>query len=175
MGGRKRYEAGDLKAYLDKAVAMGASRAEVIKAATIRCAPWVRLKCQFGCGGFNKRLTCPPFTPTPEETARTVACYRRAILMHAHDNDVVNEIVPKLEREIFLDGYFKALGFGSGPCRLCPRCDTKARCKYPDIARPSMEACGMDVFATVRANGFHIEVVRTKRQRGDYYGVILVD
>ena len=88
---------------------------------------------------------------------------------------MVNEIVPEVERDIFLRGYFKALGFGSGPCRLCDRCDTGGRCKYPYQARPSMEACGIDVFTTVRANGFGIEVVRTKRQKGDYYGVILVD
>jgi hypothetical protein len=38
-----------------------------------------------------------------------------------------------------------------------------------------MEACGIDVFATARANGMGIEVVRNRRQGGDYYGVILVD
>ena len=175
MAGRTRPKTADLKAYLDEALDMGAADARVIKASSIRCEPWVKLKCQFGCGGYNKRLTCPPFTPTPEETARVVACYQRAILIHADDNGIVNEIVPKLEREIFLDGYFKALGLGSGPCRLCKRCDTGALCKYPYLARPSMEACGVDVFTTVRANGLDIEVVRTKRRKGDYYGVILVD
>lgn len=165
----------DLEAYLEKALGMGAEEAKVIRASTVRCEPWVRLKCQFGCGGYNKRLTCPPYTPAPEETARAIAGYRRAILIHADDNDIVNEIVPKLEREIFLDGYFKALGFGSGPCRLCKRCDTGALCKYPYLARPSMEACGIDVFTTVRTNGLDIEVVRTRRQNGDYYGLILVD
>jgi predicted metal-binding protein len=172
-GGRAKIS--DLKPFVKRAIALGAGEARVIEASTIRCEPWVRLKCQFGCGGYNKRLTCPPFTPTPEETARAVACYKRAILIHSDDNDVINEIVPSLEREMFLSGYFKALGFGSGPCRLCNRCDTGARCKRPYEARPSMEACGMDVFTTVRSNGFKIDVVRSTRQRGDYYGVILVD
>ena len=175
MARRALHESGDLQAYLDEAVEMGASEAGVIEARTIRCEPWVRLKCQFGCGGYNKRLTCPPFTPGPEETARAIARYRRAILIHCDAPRVVNKIVPKLEREIFLDGYFKALGLGSGPCRLCESCDTGARCKYPYLARPSMEACGIDVFTTVRSNGFDIEVVRTRRQKGDYYGLILVD
>jgi len=170
-----RHEPGDLEAYLDKAVGMGASEAREIEARTIRCEPWVRLKCRFGCGGYNKRLTCPPFTPDSDETARAIACYRRAILIHSDDPAIVNEVVPKLEREIFLDGYFKALGFGSGPCRLCKTCDTGARCKYPYLARPSMEACGIDVFTTVRTNGFEIEVVRTEDEKGDYYGLILVD
>ena len=175
MPPRAKEEPRDLQAYLDKALEMGASEARVIEARTVRCEPWVRLKCMFGCGGYNKRLTCPPFTPKPEETAKAIACYCRAILIHSDDPAVINEIVPGLEREIFLDGYFKALGFGSGPCRLCPSCDTKARCKYPYLARPSMEACGIDVFTTVRANGFEIEVVRTEKETGDYYGLILVD
>jgi predicted metal-binding protein len=173
--GTGRIRISDLKPFVGKALAMGAGDAEVIRASTIRCEAWVRLKCQFGCGGYNKRLTCPPFTPTPAETALVVACYRRAILIHSDDNDIVNDIVPRLEREIFLSGYFKALGFGSGPCRLCDRCDTGSLCRYPDLARPSMEACGIDVFTTVRTNGFDIEVVRNRRQIGDYYGVILVD
>jgi predicted metal-binding protein len=172
-GGRLRTA--DLRGFVARAVEWGASEAKVIKASTIQCGAWVRLKCQFGCGGYNKRLTCPPFTPTPEETARAIACYTRAILIHSDDNDVVNDVVPRLEREIFLSGYFMALGFGSGPCRICDRCDITSRCKYPYLARPSMEACGIDVFRTVRANGFDIDVVRSRRDIGDYYGVILVD
>ncbi len=165
----------DISHFVEMATEMGAVHAKVVDARTIVCKPWVRLKCQFGCAGYNKRLTCPPFTPTPEETERVISCYKRAIIIHSHDNDIINEIVPELERKIFLSGYYKALGFGSGPCRLCERCNTKARCKYPEIARPSMEACGIDVFETVRRNGFHIEVVRSKRQTADYFGLILVD
>jgi predicted metal-binding protein len=170
-----RIRTADLRSFVDLALAWGAAETKVIRASTIRCAAWVRLKCQFGCGGYNKRLTCPPFTPTPEETARAIACYRRAILLHSDDNHVINKIVPRLEREIFLKGYFKALGLGSGPCRICDRCDTASRCKHPYTARPSMEACGIDVFTTVRDNGFGIHVVRKHREAGDYYGVILVD
>jgi predicted metal-binding protein len=165
----------ELSPFVGIALEMGATDAKVIKASTVRCEPWVRLKCQFGCGGYSKRLMCPPFTPTPEETARVISCYRRAILLHAKDNDIINEIIPRLERKIFLSGYYKALGLGSGPCYLCDKCNIKARCKFPYLARPAMEACGIDVFSTVRANGFHIEVVRSRRQRGDYFGVILVD
>jgi predicted metal-binding protein len=170
-----RVKRKDLEPFMEIALEMGADRAEVISASTILCEPWVRLKCQFGCPGFNKRLMCPPYTPTPDETAAAVACYRRAILLHAADNDLINEIVPELERRIFLAGYYKSLGFGSGPCYLCARCNTTARCKYPYQARPSMEACGIDVFHTARTNGFSIEVVRTRRQKGDYFGVILID
>jgi len=178
--GRKSEAGGrDINHFVELALDMGAENARLIDASTIKCEAWVRLKCQYGCPGYNKRLMCPPFTPRPEETAEVVACYRRAILLHAHDNAVVNDIVPELERKIFLAGYYKALGFGSGPCRICEnkgyKCNTSKRCRYPIIARPAMEACGINVFETVRSNGFHIEVVRSHGQSDDYFGVVLVD
>jgi predicted metal-binding protein len=166
---------GALERFLEHALGRGVDEARVIRASTVRCAPWVRLKCQFGCGGYNKRLTCPPFTPKPEETAAVVACYKRAILLHGRDTESINRIIPGLEREVFLAGYYKALGLGSGPCHRCTRCDTKGRCVHPYAARPSMEACGIDVYATARANGLEINVVRRHDQRGDYYGLVLVD
>ncbi len=178
--GRARPRPGaDLAHFVQLALEMGAEDARLIDASTIRCEAWVRLKCQFGCSGYNKRLMCPPFTPTPHETAQVVACYRRALLLHCNDDEVLNSIIPELERKIFLAGYYKALGFGSGPCRICDnkglRCDTAKPCRYPEAARPAMEACGINVFETARSNGFHIEVVRSRRQSDDYFGVVLID
>lgn len=169
----------DLAHFVHLAIDMGAEAARIIDASTIKCAAWVRLKCQYGCPGYSKRLMCPPFTPTPQETSEVVSCYKRAVLLHAHDNAVINDIIPRLEQKIFLAGYYKALGFGSGPCRICEnrglKCDTRRPCRYPVIARPAMEACGMNVFETARSNGFHIEVVRSHKQADDYYGVVLID
>ncbi|MFZ1947165.1 MAG: DUF2284 domain-containing protein [bacterium] len=176
-GGRKPAEprAADLARFLEFAAAKGARDAKLIDASSVRCEAWVRMKCQFGCGGYAKRLTCPPFSPKPEETAAVVACYKRAILIHCRDNDEVNAIIPHLERAIFLAGYYKALGLGSGPCHYCDRCNVRGRCVHPYLARPSMEACGIDVYATARANGFTINVVRSHREQGDYFGLVLVE
>ena len=85
------------------------------------------------------------------------------------------KIVADLEREIFLDGYYKAWSMGSGPCRLCKECDLTTSCKHGFEARPSMEACGIDVFKTARDNGFPIEVLRTHEEERNCYGVILVE
>jgi hypothetical protein len=38
-----------------------------------------------------------------------------------------------------------------------------------------MEACGIDVFKTARDNGFPIEVVRTRDEERNIFGLILVD
>jgi predicted metal-binding protein len=49
------------------------------------------------------------------------------------------------------------------------------KCIHPRDARPSLEACGIDVYATARGNGFPIEVVKDRTCDQNYYGVILVD
>jgi hypothetical protein len=38
-----------------------------------------------------------------------------------------------------------------------------------------MEACGIDVYATARANAFPIEVVRDETGDQNYYGLVLID
>jgi predicted metal-binding protein len=88
---------------------------------------------------------------------------------------VFNETIVKLEIKLFLDGYYKAWSMGSGPCRLCKECDLTTECKHGLEARPSMEACGIDVFKTARDNGFPIEVVRTREDERNIFGLILVE
>ncbi|MFI5341384.1 MAG: DUF2284 domain-containing protein [Candidatus Methylomirabilales bacterium] len=159
--------------FVHRACELGAVNAKVIRADTIITAPWVRLKCQFGCGGFNSSLCCPPHSPKPEETREVIACYARALLIHCKGDVRPTKIVAELEREVFLAGFYKALGLGAGPCRSCRKCNFK-ECVHPEDARPSMEACGIDVFATVRGNGFPIEVVRDYSCDENRYGVVLI-
>jgi predicted metal-binding protein len=159
--------------YIKRAKELGAKQAKVISAKTIVAAEWVRLKCKFGCGGYGQCLTCPPYAPTPDETRRALGYYKYALLVHGNEYTDIHGIIPVLEREIFLDGYFKAFGMGAGPCELCATC-TKS-CRHPDKTRPSLEACGIDVFTTVRSNGFPIKVLKTQSCRGNYYGIVLIE
>jgi predicted metal-binding protein len=102
--------------------------------------------------------------------------YHRAVLLHCLPDADVKAIAVELEREIFLLGCWKAFGLGAGPCYFCKECNLKEKqCRHADRARPAMEACGIDVFSTVKKVGFPIEVVRTTRQCPNYYGLILVD
>jgi len=168
-----------LELYCKKAFEMGFDGAKVIDPRSIVTAEWVRMKCQFGCSGFGMTLCCPPHTPTPDVTRKVIDAYQKAILLHQRlekgkRTKDFNKGIVRLEIEIFLDGYYKAWSMGSGPCRLCKECDTTGFCRHGYEARPSMEACGIDVFKTVRDNGFHIEVVRTHEEERNAYGVILV-
>ncbi len=171
---RKSRPRPSVKSFVERAVALGAKEAKVVDASTIATAPWVRLKCQYGCGGYGSSLCCPPHTPTPSQTREVIDSYRKAVLFEAGERDA-KSIAVELEREIFLAGCYKAFGLGSGPCRLCEDCDFDEGCRHPRKARPSMEACGIDVFRTVRANGFEIEVVRDRDDPQHYFGVVLVE
>lgn len=153
---------------------LGVLVVKVIAPSTVETAEWVRWKCRFGCGAYGSSLVCPPHTPTPAETRRMLDGYRRALLFEAPWGKV-KKIAAKLERALFLAGCYKALGLGAGPCDLCDRCAIDKGCRHPREARPAMEACGIDVFATARKHGFTIDVVRDRRDPQHYFGLVLVD
>ena len=150
----------------------------IISPADIETAEWVKLKCRFGCDGYGQCLVCPPYTPSAEQMRKVLDRYSRAILIHfaPEAEPQIKEAVFELERSIFLQGAWKALGLGAGPCYFCEDCPVEeGQCLQPERARPSMEACGIDVFTTARKAGYPIEVLRTRRQCPNYYGLILVD
>jgi predicted metal-binding protein len=78
---------------------------------------------------------------------------------------------------MFKDGYYKAFVYLAGPCHLCKECAkmTGEPCNFGNKARPSMEACGIDVYQTARNNGFYIEPLREKGETQNIYGLMLVD
>jgi predicted metal-binding protein len=176
----------DLKKYCDYALQSGASSVIQIHPSSVVTAPWVRLKCQFGCGGYNYGYCCPPHTPTAEETRRILDCYDRALLFHLETSWSKDrgkryrnflKILTDLEGDMFKDGYYKAFVFLAGPCNLCKECGkvTGTFCTHSDRARPSMESCGIDVFQTARNNGFHIETLREEREPRNNFCLMLVD
>lgn len=142
---------------------------------TVVVAEWVRLKCQFGCDGYAQSLTCPPHSPEPSRTKRMLGDYERAaILWKPEDCQALRQVAADLEKTLFLSGYYKALAIPSGPCELCDPCPLEYPCQHPEHARPSMEACGIDVYATVGQYGFPIEVVHSRSCQPNYYALLLI-
>ena len=163
-----------LHGFVDAALRSGAISAKLIRPADVVTGNWVRWKCQFGCGGYNSSRMCPPHSPTPEQTRRMLDEYDHGLLFEAPGNTATT-IATKMEREIFLAGYYKALGLGAGPCEQCRQCAFEESCRHPDEARPAMEACGIDVFATARRHGFTIDVVRDHSDPQHYFGLVLIE
>lgn len=176
----------DLEKYCAGALDSGITHAKPVDPAAVVTAPWVRMKCQFGCPGYDRSYCCPPHTPTPDQTRAILDSYHRAILFHVeapHAPDRGKRIekcyqrLVGLEGEMFKDGYYKVFLFLAGPCRSCKECARLKNepCVFRDKARPSMEACGIDVYATARNNGFHIRPLRAKTETQNHYCLMLVD
>jgi predicted metal-binding protein len=91
--------------------------------------------------------------------------YQRTLAASQNRFDAV---MGTLEREALGMGYAFAAAFGGGDCCLCEACvaaqtgiATCEPCRHPFLARPSMEAVGVDVLATAAAAGLPIEMPAT--------------
>ena len=175
----------DLQTWCERAFELGADRAAIIPAGSVVVAEWVRMKCLFGCDEPGLARTCPPNgAPSVEQTQRVLDGYEAAILLGVGpivgeecsdaESRRLNDAALALERALFLAGFHKAWTMGAGPCDLCACCRAGDPCPTPESARPSMEACGVDVFTTVRAAGWEIETVRAKDDEYRYFALVLV-
>jgi predicted metal-binding protein len=176
----------DLEKYCSLAIKAGATHAKQIHPSSVVTAPWVRLKCQFGCPGYGKGHCCPPHTPTSDETRAILDCYHRAILFHIElpfmqgkekDYQKYLDTLVDLEGDMFKDQYYRAFLFLAGPCRQCKKCGAVEGkpCASPGKARPSMEGCGIDVYQTARNNGFSIHTLRERTETNNRYCLMMVD
>ncbi len=100
-----------------RAVQLGAKDSKLINSSTVKTAHWVRYKCQFGCSGFGESLTCPPYAPTPEETKKILASYKKALLIHSQSGAKVDisKIVLRIEKEAFLPDTTRPSAWAQGP------------------------------------------------------------
>ena len=148
---------------------------------------WVRMKCMFGCDEYGRTATCPPHVPSIPECERFFSEYSRAVVFHfstrvdkprdrhAWTRKISADLL-KLERELFCAGHEKAFMVLLDSCTLCSDCTgDRATCKEPEMARPSPEALGVDVFATVRKIGYPIEVLSSYDQVMNRYAFLMIE
>jgi predicted metal-binding protein len=173
--------------------AEGASTALSLPVSHVIVDERVRLKCQVPlCDSFHKNLMCPPFAMSVEEFRKVLACYKEAILLQTEgvidvptngkpNRDVfvpagrLHDLVNLGEREAFRSGFRFAAGLIGGCCRLCEACvaiDNSRICRFPFRARPSMEAMGIDVVATLEQSG--LTLTFPVRDRVTWTGLILL-
>lgn len=163
----------------------GASAFVPIAPSQVVTAHWVRLRCQFGCQYYGTRLTCPPYSPTPEDTRKVLDEFKTAYLikyegflgLDTYPPPSLTKAIKKLsvkvcdvgfemERHAFLSGYYKAYLYGAHRCYRCDVCaleEGKTKCKFPVKARPSLESAGIDVFATAKNAGIETHVITDKK------------
>jgi predicted metal-binding protein len=166
-------------------VQLGADAAVPLPPAHVVVQEWVRTKCLFGCDEPGVHRTCPPNLPEVDFTRRIVGAYGRGILLRVGpilgeersdpESRRLNDAALALERELFLAGFHKAWTMGAGPCDICSACARGEECPTPEKARPSMEGCGVDVFATVRNAGWQLDTVKTRADPYQFFACVLVD
>ena len=120
----------DLEKYCEKAIQGGATRAKEIHPMSVVTAPWVIMKCLFGCQ-YRAGFCCPPHSPTHDQTRKVLDSYQRAILFHreaprtkerGEQNMKFFDMLLTMEGDLFKDGYYKAFAILAGPCALCKEC-----------------------------------------------------
>ncbi len=163
-----------MQKYLDMLKENGADLAVVTDAKSVVTAAWTVYKCKYGCDSYGKSHCCPPNCPTWRQTREMLDEYSYGILFRCREMSLVTPLAVKAAREIFLDDYYKTIAFGAGPCKKCAKCSPE-HCNFPDQTVPSMEACGIDVFATVRNNGIPLHVLKYKSETPSFFGLIMVE
>ncbi len=87
--------------------------------------------------------------------------------------DILSSVVT-LEKEAMRANYPLAIGFVSGACQLCEKCNTETRiCSHPDKARMSEDAVGVNVKATAQNAGIEFGFVYPKNP--DSFALLLID
>ncbi|MFC1798827.1 DUF2284 domain-containing protein [Thermodesulfobacteriota bacterium] len=171
----------ELERYKEKAFELGAANAKIIKAKEILVDERVPLKCQIPrCFGYGSSAHCPPNTMKPDELRKHLENYQWAIfftrslptellLRDAADKDriaafqSIYKYVKSIESMAFYDGHYLAFGLGAGSCRrtfcgqhkTCSALEGKS-CRFGLLARPSMEAVGVNVYKMTAAAGWDI-------------------
>ena len=150
-------------------------------------AQWVRAKCMFGCGNYGRHVCCPPNVPSVSECRQLFSEYETGVIFYfpvtvenPNDRHVwsrkMNQLLLSVEREVFLQGYQKALLLPVSPCGACEECTgTRENCKDPSIVRPTPEGMAIDVYSTARKYGFPIEVLTDFSQTMNRYAFLLVE
>ncbi len=160
-----------------------------ISAGDIIVAEWVQLKCRYGCTQYNRSWCCPPATPRPEKVRQILAEYSEALLLQSvhyvpefYRNDKRKRArlvrcwkgTVSVERQLFLEGYYKAFSLVGESCALCKNCVYPKNCRFPQEKRPSLESFSVDVIGTVRSVGLEPQVASDPSDEYTYYAIILV-
>ena len=153
---------------------MGATDAKIISVANIPLDAEVADLCKSpGCEGYGQCANCPPHTMDVHTAAKWLNTFRRGLAIRlkllpcqvtgshylSHFRRLF-QIVTALERAAERQGFTHTAALGAGSCKpvLCP--DEPCRvlagdsCCYPHLARPSLEAIGINVFELCKTIGW---------------------
>lgn len=174
---RMQHLLNDLK---QTAITAGASDAQVISADIIAVEDKIIRFCKNPhCPSYGKSLNCPPHCMKPDAFRSLKKDFKYGLIFKIDvpteillsedqfkEFRKVYEIVAELESKALQAGYTRSRGLGAGSCKpvFCPEQACQAlrkgeSCRFPDIARPSMEAVGINVFKLIKQVGWEIHKI----------------
>ncbi len=160
---------------VDVALSLGCVEAKIIPTKNIMLGNWVKLQCQYGCSHFGKLFTCPPCTPNADDMSDILMDYQQALLIKASSAKDVHKIVLSLESRLKTQGEYKAFGLEALPCDLCEVCTVETQCQFPEEARPTLQACGIDVPQTVSGTGWDVATEHSPCSEAYPFGMVLIN
>lgn len=121
------------------------------------------------CGRYGKSWTCPPGVGKWQELRDHFQSYQNAFVFTTKhqledsfdvegmdEGRVQHDRVDKALLDLLSDETQPYELAGAGSCGICKTCTyPDAPCRFPDRARRSMEACGIDVVTLARDCGIH--------------------
>ena len=159
---------------VEKAIDFGASEARIIDTDKIVFDSRSFLKCRFGCQRWGKYWTCPPHMDISQEKFQEAFNqYQKAIIIQTSDPHNGQEISVKVEKEAMVSCDFM-YAFAMVLCVWCEECAYPEPCRYPQMARPSMDAYGIDIGKTVELLGLKVEFDEKGKLLPNWYSMVLL-
>ena len=165
-----------MEKYIQLARELGMVNAKIISPKDIFFDIRAILKCRWGCEDFfQESIRCQNRDTTFQERVEMINRYDHIVLVHSHDARALSAAVLEIERVAFLDGHY--FEFAIRTCNLCKVCAIEEGnpCPTPDKVRPCDQSFGIDVYKTVRNLGLPCEVLQSKEEIQNRYGIVLID
>jgi len=166
---------GKYQALVAKAIALGALEAKVAETDQIVFDPRSHLKCRFGCNRWGKYWTCPPHTGLSQEMfMEAFKNYKKALVIKTSNPKLGQDVSLTIEKEAML-AHNDSFAFAMALCVQCEECSYPEPCRFPHLARPSMDCYGVDIGKTVEPLGFKVELDPGGKLLPAWYSLVLVD
>ncbi len=163
------------EALIGKALELGATEAKLIDTKQIVFDPRSFLKCRFGCNRWGKFWTCPPHLAlSQDEFMKAFDQYGQALVIKTNDPKTGQKVALAVEKEAMLS-HGAMFAFAMILCVLCDDCAYPEPCRFPHLARPSMDAYGIDIGNTLEPLDFKVDFDPEGKLLPAWYGMVLLD
>lgn len=177
-----------MKDIINQARLLGASRAYTISPAQVPLtwkASLLCLDCKVSKIKWMGRWSCPPYSPTPDQTKELAKKFSYALVINleAEIPPLVNKswdsrnLFLQLSQKIYVHTYWKRLHkimlglksyfkkksissycWGSAPCHGCFKCSYPAKCRRPESFLMAPEASGIELYRLAQIVGIPIQI-----------------